>query len=135
MGSQTKKSQAHPAKKQAHEVQLDVMTNEADANKDVLLSHGDSATEVNILSSTHDCVHKTASNDRHALFPVWVHVNVLLRGALFHDLCGLRGRLRILLVPSWKLLGAPQTQMASTPVGYVFERQCRCRSKRCSRNK
>ena len=52
------------------------MPNEADGNKDVLLSHGDSASEINILSRTHDCVHKTASNDRHALFPVWVHATV-----------------------------------------------------------
>ena len=99
------------------------MPNEADGKKDVLLSHGDSATEVNILSRTHDSVHKTASNDRHALFPVWVHATVpfvvlwkrvswldtaghfhegCYAKALFHDLCGLRGRLRILLVPSWK---------------------------------
>ena len=86
----------------------------------LLLGLGDSSIEVNILARIHGCVRKM-SNDEHAFFPVLVHANVLLRNALerrvaagqflllcrgmfghealFTMFCGLRGRVRILLVP------------------------------------
>ena len=100
-----------------------MMPNNTDGKKDVLLSHGDSSAEVNTLSRTYDCVHKKLQMigmpsfqfGSMPLFPLWCSGKAC-RGwdtaahcaegcyakALSHDLCGLRGRLRILLVPSWK---------------------------------
>ena len=96
------------------------MPNDADGKKDVLLTFDDSATGQHSFKNPRLCSYK-ASNDRHALLPILVHaivpfvvlwksVSWLDTAAhfaescsdakpLFHDLCGLLGRIRILLVP------------------------------------